>query len=86
MEADGCQRTLALSARPEPGAVSVAARAYDDRGRSVPAAGAGISAGAVAATADPAGNARLALPAGRHELRASAPGLVPAFPVEVRVP
>jgi hypothetical protein len=82
----GCQRTLALTARPEPGAVVATVRGYDDQGRGVPVEGAVVRAGAVEAQADPSGVARLPLAAGVHRLEAEKPGLVRSFPERVEVP
>ncbi|MEX2196839.1 MAG: hypothetical protein WD844_16315 [Thermoleophilaceae bacterium] len=84
-EEGSCQRTLALRARPEPGGVAVRVLAYDDRGRSVPAAGATVRAGATSAVADAGGLARLELPAGRHRLRAEQEGRIRSFDEVVRV-
>ena len=82
----GCQRTLALEARAEPGAVSVTVRGYDDEGRGVPVEGATVSAGSVTAVSAADGSARLALPAGRHRLVADQEGLVRSFSERVTVP
>jgi hypothetical protein len=82
----GCQRTLGLEARVEPGAVSVTVRGYDDEGRGVPVAGATVSAGPVSAVSGADGSARLALPAGRHRLVAEKDGLVRSFGERVVVP
>lgn len=83
---DGCQRTLAVRARPEPGGVAVRALAYDDQGRGVPAAGATVRAGTATATADASGFARLSLPAGRYRVRAEQDGLIRSFDEAVAVP
>jgi hypothetical protein len=82
----GCQRTLALDARAEPGAVSVTVRGYDDEGRGVPVEGATVSAGSVSAVSAADGSARLALPAGSHRLLAEKDGLVRSFSERVAVP
>lgn len=81
----GCQRTLAIDARVEPGAVSVTVRGYDDEGRGVPVEGATVTAGSVSAVSGADGSARLALPAGRHRLVAERDGLVRSFPEGVTV-
>lgn len=83
--ARGCQRTLAVRARPEPGGVAVRVLAYDDRGRAIPGAGATVRSGDVTATADADGLARLALPPGGHVVRAEQDGLVRSFDEAVRV-
>jgi hypothetical protein len=82
----GCQRTLAIDARVEPGAVSVTVRGYDDEGRGGPVEGATVTAGSVSAVSGADGSARLALPAGRHRLVAEHDGLVRSFPERVTVP
>jgi hypothetical protein len=82
----GCQRTLALEARAEPGALTVTVRGYDDEGRGVPVEGATVSAGTVTAVSGADGGARLALPAGRHRLLAEKAGLVRSFSERVTVP
>ena len=82
----GCQRTLTVDARPEPGAVSVTVRGYDDEGRGVPVAGATVTAGSASAVSGADGSARLALPAGPHRLVAERDGVVRSFPERVAVP
>jgi hypothetical protein len=82
----GCQHTLVLEARVEPGAVSVTVRGYDDEGRGVPVEGATVSAGSVSAVSGADGGVRLALPAGRHRLVAEKDGLVRSFGERVVVP
>jgi hypothetical protein len=82
----GCQRTLALTARPRPGTVSVTVRGYDDEGRGVPVEGATVSAGSVTAVSGADGRATLALPPGRHRLVAEREGLVRSFGERVVVP
>ena len=82
----GCQRTLALEARVEPGAVSVTVRGYDDEGRGIAVEGATVGAGSVSAVTDADGGARLALPAGRHRLVAEKEGVVRSFGERVVVP
>ena len=84
--ADGCQRTLALRVRPESGGVAVRVVAYDEEGRGVPAAGATVRSGDVSATTDASGFARLAMPSGRHRVRAEQDGLVRSFDEAVTVP
>jgi hypothetical protein len=81
-----CQRTLEVQAPARVAAgetFSVTVRAYDDRGRSVPAKGARVGG----ATAGADGVARLTAPgeAGPLRLTATKRGLVPAFPEVVTV-
>jgi hypothetical protein len=97
MGARGCQRTLgvALSARhvAPGGAVRVMVRGYDDRGRSVPVAGATVTltsgaAGTTSmATSDATGAATVVAPrtAPVARVTATATGLAQSFPETVRV-
>ena len=81
-----CQRTLDIrSIANEGGEITVTVRAYDDDGRGRPAAGATVRAGDQSAVADGQGVARLALPAGTHQVHAEQAGRVRPFPEEVRV-
>lgn len=80
-----CQHTLALRARPEPGGAAARVLAYDDQGRSVPAAGAMVRAGGRSAVTDASGLARLALPAGRHRIHAEQDGRIRSFDEVVSV-
>jgi hypothetical protein len=82
----GCQRTLELSLRTEPGMLVATVRGYDDQAGGVPVEGATVSAGGVSAPTDAAGEARLALPAGRYRAVAEKPGLVRSFAERVEVP
>jgi hypothetical protein len=86
----GCQRTLELSVpgRAAPGApLRAVVRGYDDEGRGTPVAGATVTLAAVTGVTGPDGTATLIAPAaaGRYRAMAERPGLVPAFPAEVRV-
>jgi hypothetical protein len=81
-----CQRTLvARPAVTAPGQVTVAVRSYDDRGKSVPAAGATVRAGDVTATTGDDGRAVLTLPAGSHRVHAERMGEIRSFAEEVDV-
>lgn len=82
----GCQRTLALTARVEPGAAAVTVRGYDDEGRGVPVEGATVRSGAISAVTAANGTVRLDLPAGSHRLIAEKDGLVRSFAERVAVP
>lgn len=87
--AGGCQRTLeAIPDRTAaaPGeVVRVRVRGYDDQGRGIPVAGATVRLGAATATTGPDGTAELTVPgSGRLALTAERPGMVAAFPGEVR--
>jgi hypothetical protein len=82
----GCQRTLELTWRAEPGTLVATVRGYDDDGRGVPIEGATVTAGGSEARTDAAGGARLTLPAGRYRAVAEKPGLVRSFTERVEVP
>ena len=82
----GCQRTLELRLRTEPGSVVASVRGYDDAGRGVAVAGASVTAGAASALTDAAGEARLALPPGRHSVVAQKEGAVRSFAERVVLP
>jgi hypothetical protein len=81
-----CQRTLGLTAAtPGGGTVHVTVRAYNDRGKSRPRAGATVHAGVATATTGRDGKVTMTLPRGRNTLYASAPGLVRSFREVVEV-
>jgi hypothetical protein len=85
-----CQRTLVVRALRGGGApgerLSVTVRGYDDDGRGRREEGVSLTLGGSASVTGADGRAALTLPAsGRYLLEASKPGLVPAFPVAVRV-
>jgi hypothetical protein len=82
----GCQRTLELTWRAEPGTLVARVRGYDDEARGVAVEGASVSAGGTAARTNTAGEARLSLPAGRYRAVAEKPGLVRSFTERVEVP
>lgn len=85
-----CQRSLETESEEVDGRqLSVTVRAYDDAGDGVAAAGArvvarGRSGARVVRRTDAGGHADLPLPTdGRYTLRASKPGLIPAFPERI---
>lgn len=81
-----CQRTLGLTASaPGGGTVHVTVRAYDDRGRARPQAGATVHAGVATATTGSDGKVTMTLPRGRNALWATAPGRVRSFKEAVDV-
>lgn len=82
----GCQRTLELTWRAEPGTLVTTVRGFDDQARGVPVEGATVSAGGAEALTDATGMARLPLPAGRYRAVAEKPGLVRSFAERVEVP
>jgi hypothetical protein len=89
VEASACQRTLEV--RPDrtsaaPGeTLRATVRGYDDLGKGVPVEGATVRLGSASARTGPGGVAALVVPAGSRSLKAERDGMVPAFPVEVRV-
>jgi hypothetical protein len=82
----GCQRTLQLSWRAEPGTLVATVRGYDDEARGVAVERATVSAGGTSALTDATGQARLPLPAGRYRAVAEKAGLVRSFTERVEVP
>ena len=82
----GCQRTLELTLRTEPGSVAASVRGYDDEGRAVAVPGASVTAGAATAVTDAGGEARLTLAEGRHVVVAEKPGTIRSFAERVAVP
>jgi hypothetical protein len=82
----GCQRTLELRLRTEPGSLVASVRGYDDAGRGVAVAGASVTAGAASGLTDGAGEVRLALPPGRHSVVAQKEGAVRSFAERVKLP
>jgi hypothetical protein len=82
----GCQRTLELRWRAEPGTLVATVRGYDDEARGVAVEGATVSAGGKSALTDAAGEARLPLPAGRYRAVAEKEGMVRSFAERVEVP
>ena len=82
----GCQRSLSIRVRAEPGALTVKVVGYDDLGRGVPVEGATVKAGATAALTAADGRARLELPAGRYRVYAEKEGLVRSFWERAEVP
>jgi hypothetical protein len=86
LRAGGCQRTLGLTARAEPGTLVATVRGYDDEGRGVAVEGATVSAGGASAVTDASGVARLPLPPGRYRAVAERDGMVRSFAERVEVP
>jgi hypothetical protein len=82
----GCQRTLELKLRTEPGTLVATVRGYDDEARGIPVEGATVSAGGSEASTDSSGEARLSLPAGRYRAVATRDGMVRSFAEAVEVP
>jgi hypothetical protein len=82
----GCQRTLELKLRPEPGSVVASVRGYDDEAHGVAVQGAMVSAGGLSALTDAAGQASLALAPGRHLVVATKEGMIRSFAERVELP
>jgi hypothetical protein len=82
----GCQRTLELRWRAEPGALIVTVRGYDDDAHGVAVEGATVRAGGASGFTDATGEVRLPLPAGRFRAVAEKAGMVRSFAERVEVP
>jgi hypothetical protein len=80
-----CQRTLELRAAPEPGAVAITVRGYDDEARGVRVAGATVRLGSAEQVTDASGVARFAVDPGTYRAFAEKPGLVRSFTERVVV-
>jgi hypothetical protein len=85
LEADGCQRTLALRAKREPGGLALTVIGYDDEGRGVPEPGAIVFVDGAEHSAGPDGVAHVASPAGAHRVYAAKAGRVRSFSERVVV-
>jgi hypothetical protein len=86
LRAGGCQRTLEVRARAEPGGLVATVRGYDNEGRGVAVEGATVRTGGTSALTGPDGSARLGLPSGAHRVVATKAGLVRSFAERVEVP
>jgi hypothetical protein len=82
----GCQRTLELAWRADPGVLVATVRGYDNEGRGVAVEGATVTAGGSSALTDPSGEARLVLPPGRYRAVAEKQGMIRSFAEGVEVP
>jgi len=87
MRGSSCQRTLSFGKidTRQPGSVSVHVRAYNDRGKGIPAAGVTVHVGSATATTDSGGVARIAASAGEHALFADGGGYVRSFKTRVDI-
>ena len=89
--ARGCQRTLTVTSAAASvtagSPLQVSVGGDDDEGTLAPVVGASVMIGSLSASTDAGGRATLSAPTapGSYRLTASAPGLVPSFPVEVQV-
>ena len=82
----GCQYTLELRLRTQPGTLVATVRGYDDEAEGIAVAGATVSAGGASAQTDATGVARLTLAAGGYKVVATKAGLVRSFAERVGVP
>jgi hypothetical protein len=82
----GCQRTLGLTLRTEPGKLVARVRGYDDKGRGVAIAGATVTADGSSALTDAGGEARLSLAGGEYRVLAEKEGTIRAFSERVELP
>jgi hypothetical protein len=86
MGSGGCQRTLALKAKPlGAGRVRVSVRAYDDNGKARSAAGATAHVGNRVAKTDSHGVATLTVAPGKRKVYAQSKGLVRSFTEQIDV-
>jgi hypothetical protein len=85
LQAQSCQRTLALKATGEPGGVGVRVRGYDDEGRSAAVAGATVRLGGASQITDAGGAAHFTVPPGSYPAYAAKAGLVRSFSERVVV-
>jgi hypothetical protein len=86
MGANGCQRTLGVTATARgAGQVSVTVRAYDDRGKSRAGAGATVHVGSITAKADAHGKATVTVSPGTRKVYAQSKGLVRSYAERIDV-
>ena len=79
LEADGCQRTLALRAKREPGGIAVTVTGYDDEGRGRAEPAAGVFVNDLEQVTSSGGVSHFALPAGTYRVHATKRGRVRSF-------
>ena len=88
MQGSSCQRTLAFTKvdTSTPGVLLARVKAYDDRGKGIPAAGVTVHVDSATGTTDASGSARITTSKGRHTVHADGGGYVRSFdtPVAVR--
>jgi hypothetical protein len=87
MQGSTCQRTLAFTKLDTntPGVLLARVKAYDDRGKGIPAAGVTVHLDGTTGTTDASGSVRIAAPGGRHRLYADGGGYVRSFDTRVAV-
>jgi hypothetical protein len=85
LEANGCQRTLMVRAKREPGGIAVTVIGYDDEGRGVRESGATVTVNRAEQTTGLDGVARFAVGDGRYRVHARKRGRVRSFTERVVV-
>lgn len=84
MHGASCQRTLAFARVDSSGGIAVQVKAYNDRGRGIPAAGVTVHVDSGRVTTDAAGVAHVGAHGGRHRLWAEGHGYVRSFYLTVK--
>ncbi|HEX8053806.1 MAG TPA: hypothetical protein VF517_12505 [Thermoleophilaceae bacterium] len=86
LQGQSCERTLVVKSAPAAtGQITVTVRAYDDRGKSIPAAGATVHADGSTATTGQDGSVVISLPPGTHSVYAERAGDVRSFTERIEV-
>jgi hypothetical protein len=85
LRADGCQRSLGVRVKSEPGGVAVTVTGYDDEGRGAPESGASVSLDGAEQVTSTAGVSHFSVAAGRHRVYAIKAGRVRSFTERVVV-
>jgi hypothetical protein len=85
LKANGCQRSLALGAKPEPGGIAVTVTGHDDEGRGAAEPQAAVVLGGREELTGAGGVAHLSLSAGSYRIYATKPGRVRSFTERVVV-
>jgi hypothetical protein len=86
MRDGGCQRTLEVRVKTEPGALVATVRGYDDAGKGAAVEGATVSVGPGSAETDANGVVRFEVAPGRYSVVATKRGLVRSFAERFEVP
>jgi hypothetical protein len=79
LEADGCQPTLTLRAKREPGGIAVTVTGYDDEGRGNAEPAAGVFVNGMKQLTSSEGVSHFALPAGAYHVHAVKRGRIRSF-------
>lgn len=83
--ANGCQRSLGVRVKSEPGGVAVTVTGYDDEGRGAPESGASVFVDGAEQVTSTAGVSHFSVAAGRHRVYATKAGRVRSFTERVVV-